>query len=149
MSKGRQDFFFLCFSMGVPYKCLWFSAGLKAAYSASMYKELGNLCYVIGALQAFMSHENRDFRMRVRIPVCITPNFNCSRSWEYFVRFWCQATKAFMSCWSCFCSLLHMLLVSDHPTCYFSVVGAARQRHVVRIQHQICRSAKKLTSTQF
>ncbi|KAG0619796.1 hypothetical protein M758_4G165900 [Ceratodon purpureus] len=36
----------------------------KAGYFASMYKKLGNLCYVIGALQAFRSHENRDLRMR-------------------------------------------------------------------------------------
>ncbi|CAI9101998.1 OLC1v1000181C1 [Oldenlandia corymbosa var. corymbosa] len=37
----------------------------KAGYYASRYKKFGNLCYVIGALQAFFSHHNRDFRIKV------------------------------------------------------------------------------------
>ncbi|KAK4476618.1 hypothetical protein RD792_015778 [Penstemon davidsonii] len=37
----------------------------KAGYYASRYKKFGNLCYVIGALQAFFSHHNRDMRIKV------------------------------------------------------------------------------------
>ncbi|XP_013688241.1 sphingoid long-chain bases kinase 2, mitochondrial-like isoform X1 [Brassica napus] len=37
----------------------------KAGFYASKYKKFGNLCYVIGALQAFMGHENRDMRIKV------------------------------------------------------------------------------------
>ncbi|CAN0825036.1 Sphingoid long-chain bases kinase 2, mitochondrial [Linum grandiflorum] len=37
----------------------------KAGYYAARYKKFGNLCYVIGALQAFMSHNNQDFRIKV------------------------------------------------------------------------------------
>lgn len=37
----------------------------KAGHIASMYKRFGNLCYVIGALKAFRSHENRDLRTRI------------------------------------------------------------------------------------
>ncbi|KAL3814811.1 hypothetical protein ACJIZ3_016079 [Penstemon smallii] len=37
----------------------------KAGYYASRYKKFGNLCYVIGALQAFFSHHNQDMRIKV------------------------------------------------------------------------------------
>ncbi|KAF3441567.1 hypothetical protein FNV43_RR15481 [Rhamnella rubrinervis] len=37
----------------------------KAGYYASRYKKLGNLCYVIGALQAFIGHHNQDLRIKV------------------------------------------------------------------------------------
>ncbi|KAL0309266.1 UNVERIFIED_CONTAM: Sphingoid long-chain bases kinase, mitochondrial [Sesamum radiatum] len=37
----------------------------KAGYYASRYKKFGNLCYVIGALQAFFSHHNKDLRIKV------------------------------------------------------------------------------------
>ncbi|XP_019454518.1 PREDICTED: sphingoid long-chain bases kinase 2, mitochondrial [Lupinus angustifolius] len=37
----------------------------KAGFYASRYKRFGNLCYVIGALQAFMSHHNQDLRIKV------------------------------------------------------------------------------------
>ncbi|XP_013631633.1 PREDICTED: sphingoid long-chain bases kinase 2, mitochondrial-like isoform X1 [Brassica oleracea var. oleracea] len=37
----------------------------KAGFYASKYKKFGNLCYVIGALQAFMGHDNRDMRIKV------------------------------------------------------------------------------------
>ncbi|MED6135737.1 Sphingoid long-chain bases kinase 2, mitochondrial [Stylosanthes scabra] len=37
----------------------------KAGFYASKYKKFGNLCYVIGALQAFISHYNQDFRIKV------------------------------------------------------------------------------------
>ncbi|KAL2536435.1 Sphingoid long-chain bases kinase 2 [Forsythia ovata] len=37
----------------------------KAGYYASRYKKFGNLCYVIGALQAFAGHHNHDFRIKV------------------------------------------------------------------------------------
>lgn len=37
----------------------------KAGYYASRYKRIGNLCYVIGALQAFMGHRNQDLRVKV------------------------------------------------------------------------------------
>ncbi|XP_057979537.1 sphingoid long-chain bases kinase 2, mitochondrial isoform X3 [Malania oleifera] len=37
----------------------------KAGYYAARYKKFGNLCYVIGALQAFMGHQNRDLRIKV------------------------------------------------------------------------------------
>ncbi|ESR58206.1 Sphingoid long-chain bases kinase 2 [Citrus sinensis] len=39
----------------------------KAGYYASRYKRFGNLCYVIGALQAFMGHRNQDLRVKVVI----------------------------------------------------------------------------------
>ncbi|XAR54025.1 Diacylglycerol kinase [Bertholletia excelsa] len=37
----------------------------KAGYVASRYKRFGNLCYVIGALQAFWGHQNRDLKIKV------------------------------------------------------------------------------------
>ncbi|XP_062157493.1 sphingoid long-chain bases kinase 2, mitochondrial [Alnus glutinosa] len=37
----------------------------KAGYYASRYKRFGNLCYVLGALQAFVGHRNEDLRIRV------------------------------------------------------------------------------------
>ncbi|KHG15313.1 dagK [Gossypium arboreum] len=37
----------------------------KAGYYASRYKKFGNLCYVIGALQAFIGHHNQDLRIKV------------------------------------------------------------------------------------
>ncbi|KAL5727441.1 Sphingoid long-chain bases kinase 2 [Ranunculus cassubicifolius] len=37
----------------------------KAGYYASKYKRFGNLCYVIGSLQGFYGHRNRDFRIKV------------------------------------------------------------------------------------
>lgn len=37
----------------------------KAGYCASRYKKFGNLCYVIGALQAFSGHHNQDFKIKV------------------------------------------------------------------------------------
>ncbi|KAE8727534.1 Sphingoid long-chain bases kinase 2 [Hibiscus syriacus] len=37
----------------------------KAGYYASRYKKFGNMCYVIGALQAFMGHRNQDLRIKV------------------------------------------------------------------------------------
>uniref|UniRef100_A0A5B7BVP1 DAGKc domain-containing protein n=1 Tax=Davidia involucrata TaxID=16924 RepID=A0A5B7BVP1_DAVIN len=37
----------------------------KAGYYASRYKRFGNLCYVIGALQAFLGHHNQDLKIKV------------------------------------------------------------------------------------
>lgn len=37
----------------------------KAGYFASRYKRFGNLCYVIGALQAFFGHNNQDLKIKV------------------------------------------------------------------------------------
>ncbi|XP_030967110.1 sphingoid long-chain bases kinase 2, mitochondrial [Quercus lobata] len=37
----------------------------KAGYYASNYKRFGNLCYVLGSLQAFMGHRNEDLRIRI------------------------------------------------------------------------------------
>ncbi|KAL6006729.1 Sphingoid long-chain bases kinase 2, mitochondrial [Asimina triloba] len=37
----------------------------KAGFYATRYKRFGNLCYVIGALRAFMGHRNMDLRIRV------------------------------------------------------------------------------------
>ncbi|XP_050947939.1 sphingoid long-chain bases kinase 2, mitochondrial isoform X2 [Cucumis melo] len=37
----------------------------KAGFYAARYKKFGNLCYVIGALQGFMGHQNRDFKIKV------------------------------------------------------------------------------------
>ncbi|XP_020096134.1 sphingoid long-chain bases kinase 2, mitochondrial isoform X1 [Ananas comosus] len=37
----------------------------KAGYFASKYKRFGNLCYVFGALRAFMGHSNRDLKIKV------------------------------------------------------------------------------------
>lgn len=41
----------------------WRSA--KAGYYASKYKRFGNLCYVIGALRAFLGHDNWDLKIKV------------------------------------------------------------------------------------
>ncbi|KAK4418560.1 Sphingoid long-chain bases kinase, mitochondrial [Sesamum alatum] len=37
----------------------------NAGYYAARYKKFGNLCYVIGALQAFLGHHNKDLRIKV------------------------------------------------------------------------------------
>ncbi|XP_077248221.1 diacylglycerol kinase family protein [Tasmannia lanceolata] len=37
----------------------------KAGYYASRYKRFGNLCYVIGALRAFIGHSNQDLKIKV------------------------------------------------------------------------------------
>ncbi|KAL2621008.1 hypothetical protein R1flu_001213 [Riccia fluitans] len=37
----------------------------KAGFFAGMHKQIGNLCYVIGALRGFQGHRNRDFKIRV------------------------------------------------------------------------------------
>lgn len=37
----------------------------KAGYYASRYKKFRNLCYVIGALQAFFGHHNKDLRIKI------------------------------------------------------------------------------------
>ncbi|GAV83885.1 DAGK_cat domain-containing protein [Cephalotus follicularis] len=37
----------------------------KAGYYASRYKRFGNLCYIIGALQAFIGHRNQDLRVKI------------------------------------------------------------------------------------
>lgn len=44
---------------------LEFFRSAKAGYYASRYKRFGNLCYVIGALQAFIGHQNQDLRIKV------------------------------------------------------------------------------------
>ncbi|KAH7664431.1 Diacylglycerol kinase (ATP) protein [Dioscorea alata] len=36
----------------------------KAGYFASKYKRFGNLCYVIGALRAFIGHNNQDLKIK-------------------------------------------------------------------------------------
>ena len=48
---------------------LGYCRSAKAGYYASRYKKFGNLCYVIGALRAFMGHKNVDLRIKVS---CIT-----------------------------------------------------------------------------
>ncbi|WZZ56002.1 hypothetical protein YC2023_056109 [Brassica napus] len=45
----------------------------KAGFYASKYKKFGNLCYVIGALQAFMGHHNRDMRIKVQLAAAVSP----------------------------------------------------------------------------
>ncbi|KAF8379583.1 hypothetical protein HHK36_029024 [Tetracentron sinense] len=37
----------------------------KAGYYASRYKRFGNLCYVFGALQAFIGHSNQDLKIKI------------------------------------------------------------------------------------
>ncbi|CAL9124934.1 unnamed protein product [Musa textilis] len=37
----------------------------KAGYYASRYKGFGNLCYVFGALRAFIGHENRNLKVKI------------------------------------------------------------------------------------
>lgn len=37
----------------------------KAGFFASKYKRFGKLCYVFGALQAFISHSNRDMNIKI------------------------------------------------------------------------------------
>lgn len=44
-----------------------FRRSAKAGYYASRYKKFGNLCYVIGALQAFFRHHNQDLRIKVSL----------------------------------------------------------------------------------
>jgi len=44
-----------------------FRRSAKAGFHAARYKRFGKLCYVIGALQAFMGHQNHDLRVKVSI----------------------------------------------------------------------------------
>ncbi|CAM6095492.1 unnamed protein product [Calypogeia fissa] len=37
----------------------------KAGFYAGQHKKLGNLCYVVGSLQGFQGHQNRDLKVRV------------------------------------------------------------------------------------
>lgn len=63
-----------------------FCRSAKAGYYASRYKRFGNLCYVLGALQAFMGHRNEDLRIRVSaiyIPKC-SPFLFLSHFYVYF-----------------------------------------------------------------
>ncbi|XP_027108423.2 sphingoid long-chain bases kinase 2, mitochondrial-like isoform X1 [Coffea arabica] len=59
----------------------------KAGYYASRYKKFGNLCYVIGALQAFFRHQNRDLRIKVdggEWEVCSQVTALCVGNAKYF-----------------------------------------------------------------
>lgn len=52
----------------------------KAGYYASRYKTFGNLCYVIGALQAFMGHKNVDLRVKVSTSATLIKSFNLNHN---------------------------------------------------------------------
>ncbi|XP_031090475.1 sphingoid long-chain bases kinase 2, mitochondrial isoform X1 [Ipomoea triloba] len=59
----------------------------KAGYHASKYKKFGNLCYVIGALQAFFGHHNQDLRIKVddgEWEVCSQVTALCIGNAKYF-----------------------------------------------------------------
>ncbi|KAG5626670.1 hypothetical protein H5410_011888 [Solanum commersonii] len=59
----------------------------KAGYYASRYKKFGNLCYVIGALQAFFRHHNQDLRIKVdegEWEVCSQVTALCIGNAKYF-----------------------------------------------------------------
>lgn len=59
----------------------------KAGYYASRYKKFGNLCYVIGALQAFFGHQNRDLKIKVdggEWEVCPQVTALCVGNAKYF-----------------------------------------------------------------
>ncbi|KAF3648085.1 Sphingoid long-chain bases kinase 2, mitochondrial [Capsicum annuum] len=59
----------------------------KAGYYASRYKKFGNLCYVIGALQAFFRHHNQDIRIKVdegEWEVCSQVTALCIGNAKYF-----------------------------------------------------------------
>ncbi|XP_040991573.1 sphingoid long-chain bases kinase 2, mitochondrial [Juglans microcarpa x Juglans regia] len=59
----------------------------KAGFYASRYKRYGNLCYVLGALQAFMGHHNKDLRIRVNEgewEVCSQVTALCIGNAKYF-----------------------------------------------------------------
>ncbi|KAJ7951184.1 sphingoid long-chain bases kinase 2, mitochondrial-like [Quillaja saponaria] len=59
----------------------------KAGYYASRYKRFGNLCYVIGALQAFMGHSNQDLRIKVNEgewEICSQVTAICIGNAKYF-----------------------------------------------------------------
>lgn len=49
---------------------MWGFRSAKAGFYAARYKTLGKLCYVIGALQAFMGHKNVDLRVKVSCNSC-------------------------------------------------------------------------------
>ncbi|RAL46267.1 hypothetical protein DM860_016700 [Cuscuta australis] len=53
----------------------------KAGYHASKYKKFGNLCYVIGALQAFFGHHNQDLRIKVFLNII----FSCVCLYDYYL----------------------------------------------------------------
>ncbi|EOY21873.1 Uncharacterized protein TCM_014020 [Theobroma cacao] len=52
----------------------------KVGYYASRYKKFGNLCYVIGALRAFIGHHNLDLRIMVNIFRDLKSNNSTSES---------------------------------------------------------------------
>lgn len=54
-SSGEQEYF-------INVADIHLSA--KAGYYASKYKRFGNLCYVIGALKAFIGHNNWDLKIK-------------------------------------------------------------------------------------
>ncbi|XP_049388524.1 sphingoid long-chain bases kinase 2, mitochondrial isoform X2 [Solanum stenotomum] len=59
----------------------------KAGYYAARYKKFGNLCYVIGALQAFFRHHNQDLRIKVdegEWEVCSQVTALCIGNAKYF-----------------------------------------------------------------
>uniref|UniRef100_A0A3Q7EL36 DAGKc domain-containing protein n=1 Tax=Solanum lycopersicum TaxID=4081 RepID=A0A3Q7EL36_SOLLC len=63
------------------------SQSAKAGYYASRYKKFGNLCYVIGALQAFFRHHNQDLRIKVdegEWEVCSQVTALCIGNAKYF-----------------------------------------------------------------
>ncbi|XP_021643218.2 sphingoid long-chain bases kinase 2, mitochondrial isoform X2 [Hevea brasiliensis] len=59
----------------------------KAGYYSSRYKRFGNLCYVVGALQAFMGHRNCDLRVKVNggaWEICSQVTALCIGNAKYF-----------------------------------------------------------------
>ncbi|VFR03691.1 unnamed protein product [Cuscuta campestris] len=66
--KSRVDVGFIRGESGEPHYFINIAdihLSAKAGSHASKYKKFGNLCYVIGALQAFFGHRNHDLRIKV------------------------------------------------------------------------------------
>ncbi len=91
-----QSFLFRVFSLNISlslkysnlldsFVITWTNRGLMACRSAkagarvAKYKRLGNLSYVLGALDAFRDHQNRNLKVRVTGIMPLFHHFWCLR----------------------------------------------------------------------
>jgi hypothetical protein len=87
-----SEYFLLIYSLILKYSNLldsfvitWTNRGLMACRSAkagarvAKYKRLGNLSYVLGAIDAFRDHQNRNLKVRVTGITSLFHHFWCLR----------------------------------------------------------------------
>ncbi|CAN7021256.1 unnamed protein product [Brassica oleracea var. botrytis] len=97
----------------------------KAGFYASKYKKFGNLCYVIGALQAFMGHHNRDMRIKVNNHLCKNLLFTiASNFWKALryilsrLRGYCTSSSSEKMVASVLFERLRVVIPKPDPTVY-------------------------------